>query len=59
MDLGDETQHPGHFTARQKALVGGQWSWSGCFGEDIALLLLSRYSSVYPLQCTEYAIAKI
>jgi hypothetical protein len=40
---------PGHFTAREKTLVyielGGCWSWSGYFGEDIALLLLPRFET--------------
>jgi len=37
MDVSGETQPPGRFNAREKALVGGRWNWSGCFGEDIAL----------------------
>jgi len=39
--------------------LGGHWSWSGCFGEQIVLLLLlslpPRPSSVYPSHYTDCA----
>jgi len=40
--------------------LDGCWSWSRCFGEDIALLLLPRFwTQDLPIQCTHYFGAKI
>jgi len=48
MHVSGQTVCPDHFTAREKALdfmdleAGWAWRWSGCFGEEIDLLLLLR-----------------
>jgi hypothetical protein len=56
MDVSGQTVCPGHFTAREKSLVfielearWAHWNWSGCFGEEI-LLLLPRFE-VQIFQC--------
>jgi hypothetical protein len=45
--------------------LDGCWSWSGCIGEDMALMVLPRFGSAkiwtqdLPFQCTNFAAAKI
>jgi len=49
MDKGGQTVCPGHLLLEKKLWfslswrLGGCWSWSGCFGKDIVLLLLLRF----------------
>jgi hypothetical protein len=45
MDVSDETQSPGHFTAREEAVnfieLGA--GWAGCFGEELVVLFLPGF----------------